>query len=75
MIKVMIAIILTVALNAVYSGTAHATHDSGQGKSQDGNDNDLASISVAPEPSTYWLFLAGSLAMVIYAKRKKETTP
>lgn len=59
-------------LTAGLSGSVHAAHDSGQGKSKDGQ-GQLDSVSVAPEPSTFWLFLSGSLAMAIYMRRKKSS--
>lgn len=49
-----------------------AEHDSGQGKSQDGNDNELGSVAVAPEPSTLLIFLLGSLGLAA-AYRQKST--
>ena len=42
-----------VILTAIFSSAVHAEHDNGQGKSQD---DPLGSVSVAPEPSTFWLF-------------------
>jgi hypothetical protein len=57
------------ALVLSLTGTAHATHDSGQGKSQDGA---LESISVAPEPSTFWLFLIGGLALATFGQYQRK---
>ena len=51
-------------------GPVQASHDSGQGKSQDGNE--LGSVAVAPEPSTFWIFLLGSLGLAA-AFRQKST--
>ena len=52
-------------------GPVQAEHDSGQGKSQDGKDyNELGSVAVAPEPSTLWIFLLGSLGLVAAYRRK-----
>jgi len=49
----------------------HAEHDSGQGKSQDGKDyNELGSVAVAPEPSTLWIFLLGSLGLAAVYRKK-----
>ena len=53
------------------AGTVHASHDNGLGKSQDGKDH-LSSVSVAPEPSTYWLFLVGTLMVAAYGLNKKK---
>lgn len=54
-------------------GPVQAEHDSGQGKSQDGKDyNELGSVAVAPEPSTLWIFVLGSLALAA-AYRQKST--
>ena len=55
---------------ASYAPPIYAPHDSGLGKSQDGEDGsyDLSSISVAPEPETYWLFLIGAAAMGWYLR-------
>jgi hypothetical protein len=53
-------------------GPVQAEHDSGLGKSQDGNDNELGSVSVAPEPSTLLIFLLGSLGLAA-AYRQKST--
>jgi hypothetical protein len=54
-------------------GTAQATHDQGLGKSQDGQDgHELGSVAVAPEPSTLWIFLIGSLGLAA-AFRQKST--
>jgi hypothetical protein len=54
------------------TNTAHAEHDNGLGKSQDGQGTHLESISVAPEPSTFWLFLAGTAMIAAYSLRKKK---
>ena len=52
-------------------GTAQAGHDQGQGKSQDGPDgHELGSVAVAPEPSTLWIFLIGSLGLAIAMRQK-----
>jgi hypothetical protein len=54
-------------------GPVQAEHDSGQGKSQDGGgDGELASVAVAPEPSTLLIFLLGSLGLAA-AYRQKST--
>ena len=53
------------------TSAAYASHDNGLGKSQDGNDH-LESVSVAPEPSTIWLFLVGSLMVAAYGFNKKK---
>lgn len=52
---------------AIISGSAHASHDNGQGKSQD---DPLDSVSVAPEPSTFWLFLSGALGIAAFNRYK-----
>ena len=48
-------------------GSAQASHDNGQGKSQDGghgqDEHELGSVAVAPEPSTLLIFLLGSLGL------------
>lgn len=74
-----------ILLSAMLSGPAWAAmpqpiympHDSGLGKSQDGTDDGsydeaLGSVSVAPEPATYILFLLGGL-MVIYSIQRRRT--
>ena len=52
-------------------------HDSGLGKSQDGNDTGdnlaLGSVSVAPEPETYLLFIIGGALMLFYSRRTVGT--
>lgn len=51
---------MPVTLQAGVPLPVHATHDNGQGKSQDGSDHDaLGATAVAPEPETYLLFLIG----------------
>lgn len=69
MIKVIINFSFSMLLLLSLTDTAHATHDAGQGKSQDGA---LKSISVAPEPSTFWLFLTGGLALSICRRYQKN---
>jgi hypothetical protein len=66
--KLLQSALLTVCISTV----AYAEHDNGLGKSQDPNHDPLASVSVAPEPSTYWLFLAGTLAIIAYNRRKQK---
>ena len=49
------------------------SHDSGLGKSQDEKDhNQLGSVAVAPEPSTFLIYLLGSLGLAA-AHRRKST--
>jgi hypothetical protein len=55
----------TVALTSA----VNASHDNGLGKSQD---DPLDSISVAPEPSTFWLLLTGTLMIAAYSRRKSK---
>ena len=62
-----IAPIIFALLAAV--GPASAEHDAGLGKSQDGK-GQVGSVAVAPEPSTFWLFAAGS-AVVGFAVRRR----
>ena len=59
-----------VTLTVILSNAAHAEHDAGQGKSQ--HPDKLDSVSVAPEPSAFWLFLAGALMMSAVGLRKKK---
>lgn len=56
----------------VFSGAVSAGHDNGQGKSQDHPNDKLDSISVAPEPSTYWLLLTGALMIAAFGRRKSK---
>ena len=56
-------------LTAIVSSTVHAGHDNGQGKSQD---DPLGSVSVAPEPSTFWLFLSGTLMIAAYGRYRTK---
>lgn len=63
-------IFATALLIAGLAGTAHASHDNGQGKSQDGNH--LESVSTAPEPSTFWLFLTGALGLAAVNRYQKK---
>jgi len=58
-----------VILTAIFSSAVHAEHDNGQGKSQD---DPLGSVSVAPEPSTFWLFLSGTLMIAAYSRYYKK---
>ena len=57
-------------LTLILTNAAYAEHDSGQGKSQDSDK--LDSVSVAPEPSAFWLFLTGALMMTAVGLRKKK---
>ena len=59
-----------VTLTVILSNAAHAEHDEGQGKSQ--HPDKLDSVSVAPEPSAFWLFLAGALMMSAVGLSKKK---
>ena len=58
-----------VFLSAALSSAVYAEHDNGQGKSQD---DPLSSVSVAPEPSTIWLLLSGTLMIAVYVRHKKK---
>ena len=58
-----------VMLTVIMMNAAHAGHDEGLGKSQ--HPEKLDSVSVAPEPSAFWLFLAGGLMMTAVGLRKK----
>ena len=56
----LIVAVIPATLEAAVPLPIHATHDNGQGKSQDGSDHEaLGSTAVAPEPETYLLFLIG----------------
>ncbi len=68
MINAVRAIPLTILLTLGSVNSAFATHDQGQGKSQD--HDELGSLSTAPEPSTIWLFLTGTLGLVAHGRRK-----
>jgi hypothetical protein len=70
--KIITKLLQSALLTACISSVAYAEHDSGQGKSQDPNHDPLESVSVAPEPSTYWLFLFGTLAIIAYGRRKTK---
>jgi hypothetical protein len=65
--------IKTACLAVMLSSAAHAEHDNGQGKSQDHPKDPLLSVSVAPEPSTFWLLLSGTLMIAVYVRHKKKT--
>ena len=60
----------TVTLTVILTNTAYAEHDGGQGKSQD--PTKLGSVSVAPEPSAFWLFLTGALMLTAFGLRKQK---
>ncbi len=62
--------LVTFILNLGLCNLVLADHDSGLGKSQDGQ-GDLSSLSTAPEPSTVWLFLAGALGIASHIRRKE----
>ena len=59
-----------VTLTGILMNAAHAEHDQGQDKSR--HPDKLDSVSVAPEPSAFWLFLAGALMMTTVGLRKKK---
>jgi len=61
-----LALLITAFSSPVYAG-----HDNGQGKSQDGGDH-VSSVSVAPEPSAIWLFLAGTVMIAGYGRFRKQ---
>ena len=58
-----------VVLTVIMMNAAHAEHDQGKDKSQ--HPEKLDSVSVAPEPSAFWLFLVGGLMMTAVGLRKK----
>jgi len=62
-------------LTAAFSSAVYASHDNGQGKSQDHPKDPLESISVAPEPSAFWLLLTGTLMIAAYGRRKNKQLP
>ena len=65
--KYMFNLLLIATLTFGICNSSYATHDNGQGKSQDpSHEPDLSSISVAPEPSSFWLFLTGFLMVAGY---------
>ena len=70
--KIIIKLLQSALLTACLWGVAYAEHDNGQGKSQHPANDPLESVSVAPEPSTYWLFLSGTLAILAFNRRKKK---
>jgi hypothetical protein len=70
--KIIIKLLQSALLTVCISSVAYAAHDNGQGNSQDSPKDPLASVSVAPEPSTYWLFLIGTLAIVAFNRRKQK---
>ena len=57
-------------LTVILTNAVHADHDQGQGKSQHPDQYD--SVSVAPEPSAFWLFLTGALMMTAVGLYKKK---
>ena len=71
--KRIIGIILAVTLSGLlFSQSAPATHDQGQGKSQDSDhENTVDSRSVASEPLSGLLFLAGA-GLIGYRLRKNS---
>lgn len=70
--KIIIKLLQSALLTAYLSSVAYAEHDNGQGNSQHPTKDPLESVSVAPEPSTYWLFLSGTLAIVAFNRRKQK---
>ena len=65
-------LIVTALLTLSLSSALHAEHDSGQGKSKDGNE--IGSVATAPEPETYWFFLASLLALAVLSRRQRSAT-
>ena len=65
-------IIAVTILAMTLTSQGYASHDNGFGKSQDDKDH-LSSVSVAPEPSTFWLFLVGTLMVAAYGFNRKKT--
>ena len=59
-----------VTLTVIMMNAAHAGHDQGLGKSN--HPEQLDSVSVAPEPSAFWLFLTGALMMTAVGLRKRK---
>lgn len=59
---------------ATCSQAALASHDNGQGKSQDGKGH-VESVAVAPEPSTFWLFTAGAAVVGLATRRRRSGRP
>jgi len=67
--------IASIALALLTSaGPASANHDEGLGKSQDGK-GQVGSVATAPEPSTFWLFAAGSTIVGFAARRRLREKP
>jgi hypothetical protein len=69
--KIIRRMISVALLTLCLSNVVYAEHDNGMGNSQDGA---LKSISVAPEPSTFWLFLSGTLAMAAFGWHKRKSS-
>jgi hypothetical protein len=70
--KIITKLLQSELLTSCISSVAYAEHDNGQGRSQDQPKDPLESVSVAPEPSTYWLFLFGTLAIIAYGRLKTK---
>jgi len=70
--KLMGGLIKTAFLTVMLTSAASAEHDNGQGKSQDNPNDPLLSVSVAPEPSTFWLLLSGTLMITVYVRHKRK---
>jgi hypothetical protein len=56
---------------ALTSDPAWASHDSGQGKSQDCH-GELDCLAVTPEPGTYWSFLLGAAALGFWIRSRRS---
>lgn len=59
-----------VTLSMIMMNAVYAEHDQGQDKSN--HPVKLDSVSVAPEPSAFWLFLTGGLMMAAVVVRKRK---
>lgn len=64
-------IILTLVLLGWAGNTSWASHDAGQGKSQDCH-GELDCLAVTPEPATYWSFLLGAGALAIWSRSRRS---
>jgi len=69
--RIIAKFVMVALLIAAFSGHSYASHDNGQGKSQDHPKDPLSSVSVASEPSAVGLFLAGILMIAGYSRFKK----
>lgn len=64
-------IFLTLVLLGLADNASWASHDNGQGKSQDCH-GELDCLAVTPEPATYWSFLLGAGALAFWSRSRRS---